>query len=575
MMKKLGLVLLIGIIAAGIAALVIPKKILRNIYMYAKFSKIETRKTEPLVAIFNRERRELNTRPPKMQYYYFLITDKRLQFPETEYNVENNQPIFITVDMWNNFISENPLESIIKGKYDQKIKEMCGRFADKSGPVYIRWDVEMEVPVNLYPWQRQSPLLYNDAFKHFSNLCKKLLPRANMVWSAAGYPGVLEYYPGDDLIDYVSVTLQSASEKSAKAHDNFKSIADEVERKVMRMRFINKPVLVLAQTNQQNDEKLASALQKAALTLDENRELLYENIEPGIKSSDQMPVRTNLNLGAYDPKNQLSQVKEISIEHLFPNWGDLQSGAFRKDFNAIVARRHDAIVTMEPWRDMDGNTDLNVLENIIKGQYDDRLIQLFSILSATNQKVYLRWTHEMEIPVTRYPWQSKPPITYIKAFRHFASFRKPEYSNIKIVFGPTGDRGLQDWWPGDDVIDYISMAIYGLPDKNITDHKQQETFKTIYNRKLYRMRFFNKPIIISEFGISGPEDFQANWLMEAAETVNSNPQIIALCYFNMVDTPKAWGDIEAPDWGVTPATFERFANALNFNRPDNQLISKK
>ena len=199
----------------------------------------------------------------------------------------------------------------------------------------------------------------------------------------------------------------------------------------------------------------------------------------------------------------------------------------------------------------------------------------FEIISNVKQTVYLRWTHEMEIPVTRYPWQSQPPVNYIKAFRHFASFRKPEAKNIKLVFGPTGDRGLQDWWPGDDVVDFISMAIYGLPDKNITDYRKQESFQTIFKRKLYRMRFFDKPLLISEFGIKGPEDFQLEWLMEATKTINSNPQIKAICYFNMTDTPKAWGDIEAPDWTITRETFGAFIESLNLKTQPNSIVAGK
>jgi hypothetical protein len=87
------------------------------------------------------------------------------------------------------------------------------------------------------------------------------------------------------------------------------------------------------------------------------------------------------------------------------------------------------------------------------------------------------------------------------------------------VWGPAGDRGSMEWYPGGDVVDFISIAIYGLPDKNITDPTRQESFETIFNRKAWRMRFASKPIFVTEFGVKGPEDFQAQWLEKAAEVL--------------------------------------------------------
>ena len=102
-----------------------------------------------------------------------------------------------------------------------------------------------------------------------------------------------------------------------------------------------------------------------------------------------------------------------------------------------------------------------------------------------------------------------------------------------------------------DVVDFISIAIYGLPDKNITDPEKQESFNTIFKRKNWRMRFIDKPIFITEFGVKGPEDYQTEWLIKAAKVIGENPQIVGINYFNMTDTPKAWGEIKPPDWSIT------------------------
>ncbi len=59
------------------------------------------------------------------------------------------------------------------------------------------------------------------------------------------------------------------------------------------------------------------------------------------------------------------------------------------------------------------------------------------------------------------------------------------------------------------------------------------------------MRFLGKPIFITEFGVKGPEDYQTEWMKEAAQTLNTNKQVFAISYFNLYDNPKAWGKIQA------------------------------
>ncbi len=219
------------------------------------------------------------------------------------------------------------------------------------------------------------------------------------------------------------------------------------------------------------------------------------------------------------------------------------------------------IITIEPWRGKRWPTSRTVLDDMIKGMYDPIIKTTYRIIAKAQHTVFLRFAHEMEIPIMRYPWQSQDPVTYIKAYRYFMKFGAG-IKNIRRVWGPAGDRGSLEWWPGDDVVDYISIAIYGLPDKNITDPLQQESFSTIFKRKSYRMRLVNKPLFITEFGVKGPDSFQNNWLKEAANTVSESPDITGVCYFNLADNPKAWGKIPAPNWGISKTTFENFAEAL-------------
>lgn len=454
----------------------------------------------------------------------------------------------------------NVLREVRSGVYDSKIEAFCRALTKRSGTMYLRWNPEMEVPVQLYPWQYQAPYDYIEAFNHFSRLSKRIFPEVKIVWGAAGYPGADEYWPGGTYVDHVSVTINGTSEAKATAFPTERDLETNVRRKIQRMRMFGKPVLVLnAGTDHERD--LQSALIKAADRTRQDATLLYQ--------TKQTQAAVNIHrtgtplIGVYDPKRRLVNSGFVDAEHIFADLGNVQNGQFEKAFNAIVSRQHDAIVTIEPWRDLVARKDSNVLSNVINGIYDPEFAEIYRIISVSKQTVYLRFAHEMEIPIRRYSWQSQDPVLYIKAFRYFMNFDKTKNKRIKKVWGPAGDRGSMEFWPGGDVVDYISIAIYGLPDKNITDPRLQESFEDIYNRKAYRMRLANRPIFITEFGVKGPESFQEKWLLDAANVVSSHPEIVGISYFNLADNPKVWGNIPAPDWSISQETFQHFVKTVS------------
>ncbi|CAG5010129.1 hypothetical protein DYBT9275_04650 [Dyadobacter sp. CECT 9275] len=519
---------------------------------------------EPVIGTF-----ELNEQ--KMTYsfsHYFLKLDKHAdagsinkliaQIPQAEH-------LIITILMpGTDFASvPNLLEEVREGDYDAKIEAFCLALAKRSGTIYLRWNPEMEVPVKLHPWQYQAPNDYIEAFNHFCKLAKSVFPAVKFVWGPAGYPGSDEYWPGPAFVDYISVTINGKSESAATAFPDVKDLEENVRRKIQRMRMFGKPVLVInAGTGSEAD--LKAALAKAAAGTRLNAKLLYQTQDTA--STSKVTQRGAPLVGVYDPKELLVNSGLIGAEHVFVDLINVQNGQFERDFNAIVSRQHDVIVSVEPWHNAAVKKDSNVLSNVINGIYDAEFAEIYRVLSTSKRTVYLRFAHEMEIPIHRYAWQSQDPVLYIKAFRYFMHFNGSKNRRIKKVWGPAGDRGAIEWWPGDDVVDYISIAIYGLPDKNITDPEQQESFETVYNRKRYRMRLVKKPIFITEFGVKGPEDFQKRWLEKAAKIIGNAPEIKGVSYFNLVDNPKVWGDIPAPDWSVSKQTFQHFVKTLSTAR---------
>ena len=540
-----------------------------NLHSIGKSNSIEAMTSEPVLAVFSFHPKDSSRVIKSFKHYRVTLTNNDNWDIKREEIAQLNDsiPLMITVETWGSNIiisrrNNNPLNDLVKGKYDHVIKQLCTELIGTRPNVYLRFNPEMEVPVNRYPWQRYGAL-YKDAFRHFSLLCKTHAAQAKLVWAPAGYPGTMDYYPGDDMVDAASVTIKSESETPLNVYPKDYSLEYDLMRRLHRLRFIDKPIFVLGSQNISNDSINSQLVSSITNKIDAEKDVVYgtDNFQrPKVRIGDGQ--KKEIIIGLYDPQSLLNEDKAVMVEHLFVDFDNLKDGSFENSFNGVLNRAHDVIVTLEPFRKPIDESDQDVLQHVLEGRYDLEIAILYSIITSTDRRVYLRYAHEMEIPITRYPWQSKDPVDYIKSYRYFMSFQDSLPLNIKRIWGPAGDRGSIEWWPGNDVVDFISIAIYGLPDKNITDPEKQESFLTIFNRKSWRLRFIDKPIFITEFGVKGPEEYQTKWLETAAKVIRKNPQIIGVNYFNMSDTPKAWGEIKPPDWSISKKSFHHFLEVL-------------
>ncbi|WP_224998617.1 glycosyl hydrolase [Cesiribacter sp. SM1] len=568
-------VLIAGVVLVGLGFLVLYYDLIN--YVIPAEDRVEARFAEPVLAYFHQHQSAAENKVQEIRHYAVKWNNLGAWEPsqELEEALAEDGDLLLTVEIWPGTRKKGAYKAtwkaISEGRYDKKIKQLCAAIANRQGLTYLRLNPEMEVPVELYPWQNQSPLVYIRGFRHFAGLCKQTAPASKIVWGPAGYPGAMEYWPGGDFVDVVSLTIRAQSEELTDVYPKDSSVTNIIRRKLHRLRFANKPALIMV-TDKVNKEEYNPEIFK--VDVDSIRQYLNAAVHnsasrPGsvtlaadYTAGEKKEAAKGLMLGVYDPELALTDHSAVSVEHIFTDIEEVRSGSFRKIFNEVVSRKHDVIVTMEPKDTTVAEGGPNVLEKTLRGDYDDVLQELYATISDAGSTVYLRWAHEMEIPITRYQWQSKDPVQYIKAFRYFVDFGAPLASNIRIVWGPAGDRGSLEWWPGDEYVDYISIAIYGLPDKNITDHRKQESFQQIFQRKFYRMRFVDKPIFITEFGVKGPDDYQERWLKGATKTIKSNPAVVGVCYFNLHDSPNAWGEIKAPDWSVSEASFNSFAESL-------------
>ncbi len=76
-----------------------------------------------------------------------------------------------------------------------------------QSPVTVRWGHEMEVKDGVFIWSNWAPQDYIAAFQRMITICRRAAPQINVMWSPLGEEGMEAYYPGDDYVDLVGISV--------------------------------------------------------------------------------------------------------------------------------------------------------------------------------------------------------------------------------------------------------------------------------------------------------------------------------------------------------------------------------
>jgi cellulose synthase/poly-beta-1,6-N-acetylglucosamine synthase-like glycosyltransferase len=263
-----------------------------------------------------------------------------------------------------------------------------------------------------------------------------------------------------------------------------------------------------------------------------------------------------LSFGAYDPHWQLANLS-LDVEHWYIRQDDPPALS-----RALVSARNrrTPLVTIEPFPSP-GQTE-PVLDLIAAGAKDEDLRALARVVVASRPQVVLvRWGHEMDISGL-YPWGANAPEIYQAAYRHIVEvFRTEGATNVRWVWSPAGHAGAADFYPGDDVVDYVGLTVLGDEGWDATSGLPPQSFAQLLGPRYNRVAGFGKPIMIAELAVSGSTERQGAWLADAVRSLDEFPQLRCLVYF--YDRNPATSRVSTqPEWRVPSEILEGFLVAV-------------
>lgn len=129
-----------------------------------------------------------------------------------EYALQRGRSLLITVEPWSwdvdwRVTSDELLAGILAGRYDANMASVCAAAAGLKSPVIIRWAQEMDETDNQFTWAQWTPENYIAAYRRMVTECRKQIKTAKYMWSPKGNPELVDFYPGDEVVDIVGLSV--------------------------------------------------------------------------------------------------------------------------------------------------------------------------------------------------------------------------------------------------------------------------------------------------------------------------------------------------------------------------------
>ena len=166
-----------------------------------------------------------------------------------DYALARNRALVVTVEPWTWTQSERNTpeylrEGISDGIYDANMTAICEVLNTLQSPVTLRWGHEMDDDNGQFIWAGWEPADYITAYQRMIDLCRTSAPNIQVMWSPLGDEGMEKYYPGDDYVDLVGLSVFGFQAFDQINFGGDRSFTDILGPRYERAAAFGKPVVV-------------------------------------------------------------------------------------------------------------------------------------------------------------------------------------------------------------------------------------------------------------------------------------------------------------------------------------------
>ncbi len=304
---------------------------------------------------------------------------------------------------------------------------------------------------------------------------------------------------------------------------------------------------------------LMSLAVPSGLALYASSAFAQEALRASIIAGDKRPIvhGDGPKFGVYDPHGDFSSQTNVSTEHLFLPWEDVDLTSIPAADQYALQRGRKLLVTIEPWSWGDDWKLLpgQLRDGILAGKYDANMSAIADVLATLKSPLIVRWGQEMEDQSGRFSWAGWAPEDYIAAYKRMNDIVRAKVPGAQIMWSPKGLPNMNEYYPGDDQVDLVGLSVFGLDEYDMIVDKKLRKFAEVLEPGYKLALTHNKPIWVAELGYEGRIDVsKIDYMEEWAKTVTLNyPQFSELkevVYFNDKEVHPWPHDLGYPDWRV-------------------------
>lgn len=165
------------------------------------------------------------------------------------YATSKGRATLVTLEPWTWSRSERNtprylIDGIFAGRYDANMRSICAILNTFESPVTLRWGHEMDEDNGQFIWAGWEPDTYIAAYRRMIDVCRGAAPDINVMWSPLGDEGMEDYYPGDEYVDLVGLTVFGLQAWDRKYFGGDRSFSEILGPRYERASAFGKPIVV-------------------------------------------------------------------------------------------------------------------------------------------------------------------------------------------------------------------------------------------------------------------------------------------------------------------------------------------
>lgn len=256
--------------------------------------------------------------------------------------------------------------------------------------------------------------------------------------------------------------------------------------------------------------------------------------------------------GAYDPHGDYSAESAVVTEHLYLPW----ENADLRDLDGVddyaFERGRKVMLTIEPWAWGDGWTTSAKRERdlILSGARDANMRAILNVMTGFRSPLIIRWAQEMDGRTGHFPWQDWAPADYVAAYRRMAGITRELLPDAQLMWSPKGEPELDDYYPGEDVVDLVGLSVFGLQEHDEIKHGAPRSFAESLRQGYALTEGYGKPIWVAELGYEGELPYLTSWADDVTRAYDEFPMLEEVTLFNAREVHPWPHGLGLPDWRV-------------------------